>query len=109
MPNVPLDIKIDWGGNPPGQVGTRPAVIHLHGEVRFTSDDPGFTGIEFKDHSPLTDGSKRIAPGSVITAAVPGRFKFKCHRQEPGGPDQVLDPDDPNLPGGGGELEVIPE
>lgn len=108
MPNKPIEIQIDWAASPPGQVGPRPAVIPMQGTLKFTSMDPGFIGIEFKDHSPLHDGSTRVAPGAVVTAAVSGTFKFKCHRQDPGRPEQVLDPDDPNLPGGGGEIEVIP-
>jgi hypothetical protein len=42
-----------------------------------------------------------------VEAVVPGNFKFKCLLKDANGKTKVLDPDDPAIPGGGGELEVV--
>jgi hypothetical protein len=102
------EIKISWKANPPGQIGKRPRRLKLNDSFKFSSDDPGTLKVEFKNKSPLADGQMVVSAGPEFLAAVPGRFKFKCLLKTPNGQDLVLDPDDPNVPGGGGELEVGP-
>ena len=108
MPLPPEEIKISWSANPPGQVGTRPRQIKKNSSFKITSVDPGTVSIEFKQNSPLSGGTKVVPADTLVVASVTGKFKFKCHLKTPNGADLVLDPDDPNLPNGGGEIEVVP-
>src|SRR6185437_8119941 len=69
MPTTPDEIKIRWTTNPPGQIGPRPKRIKVSGTFLFTSpDDAGFTGIEFKQGSPLAYGETKVSAGTVVAA-----------------------------------------
>ena len=107
MPN-PTIIEIRWSANPPGQVGPRPQQVPLHTKFKLKSNDPGVLSIEFKNGSPLKDGVMVADALQEHEVVKPGRFKFKCHLLIDG-VDKVLDPDDPHVPNGGGEMEIPPD
>ena len=104
----PEEIKISWTANPPGQIGIRPREVKANTSFIVTSTDPGIVSIEFKGKSPLADGSTILPAGATFVATHPGSYKFKCHLKDASGNDHVLDPDDPNVPNGGGEMKVLP-
>src|SRR6185369_5901175 len=105
---TPAEITINYAAIPPGQTGTRPLRLHVHDTFFFTMVDSGTLSIEFKDHSPFADGTLTVGAGTNFVVAVPGHYKFRCIRTDEQGHRHVIDPDDPNLPGGGGEVEVLP-
>jgi hypothetical protein len=110
MPTPPKteEIQVSWTAIPPGQIGQRPKPLNVGDSFFVTLQEAGTLRIEFKGASPLESGAKVVPAGNKVKVTVPGKFKFLCHKRGPDGKEQTLDPDDPNLPGGGGELEVVP-
>ena len=102
-------IEITYKAVPPGQIGPRPKVLTAGARLSITTEDDGEMEIEFKGASPLANGQTKVAAGRTVQAAVPGHYRFKCRLKRAGQPDIVLDPDDPNLPGGGGEMKILPD
>jgi len=107
---TPVEVlELNWNATPPGLVGARPRRIKANTRFTITSPDDGVASIEFKDASPLANGSRTLRAGQTAVAAIVGRFKFNCRLIRPNGTELVLDPDDPKLVGGGGEMEILPE